>query len=154
MTGLHHFTSDALESALVDQVLGWQAEGEALSWFPNGEESGTLQHLYRLYAPFTGDHLFTLSKSEMQTARQAFGYVLEGIAGRALTESSNSSKPVYRFYKPESGSRYYTNSVEEANTVIARSLGNGYNLDNALGAGNLLTNGWGYQLEGIAFHAG
>lgn len=159
-TGLHHYTTEALEAALVDHVLGWNAEGESLHWFPNGTEnqpsetdSTSFQHLYRLYSPTTGDHLFTINKEEMMAASTVHGYVLEGRAGRAFSASTTATTPVYRFYKPLTGAHFYTNSAEEANNVITRSLGPGYDLDNSIGETDLLQEGWGYVLEGVAFFA-
>ena len=59
---------------------------------------------------------------------------------------------MHRFYHPEKDVHFFTASESEANGVIAKSIGNSYNLDNARGVLNLTDDGWGYIYEGVAWY--
>ena len=65
--------------------------------------------MYRLYNPYTGEHLYTSSASELSSLDRA-GWRYEGIGWYAPLESS---APVYRLYNP------YTTSQDEYNSLVA-----------------------------------
>ena len=78
---------------------------------------GTLRAvaMYRLYNPFTGEHLYTSSTDEL-TRLDRIGWNYEGIGWYAPEESST---PVYRLYNKYSGDHHYTTSLDEYNSLVA-----------------------------------
>lgn len=86
--------------------------------------------VFRLYNRRNGDHLFTVSSQEKDSALRN-GYISEGTGFYALFNPSTDYSPVYRFYYPRTGEHFYTANQNEANTVT-RS---------------------GFTGEGIAFYA-
>ena len=71
--------------------------------------------MYRLYNPYTGEHLYTSSASELSSLDRA-GWRYEGIGWYAPLESS---APVYRLYNPYTGDHHYTTSQDEYNSLVA-----------------------------------
>ncbi|WP_368018398.1 hypothetical protein [Olsenella sp. AGMB03486] len=67
--------------------------------------------MYRLYNPWSGEHLFTQNKSEADSLVR-LGWRDEGIAWKS---PSWSESPVYRLYNPYSGDHFYTMDVDEYN---------------------------------------
>ncbi len=67
--------------------------------------------MYRLYNPWSGEHLFTQNKSEVDSLVR-LGWRDEGIAWKS---PSWSESPVYRLYNPYSGDHFYTMDVDEYN---------------------------------------
>lgn len=64
--------------------------------------------VYRLYNPYSGEHLYTLSSSERDHL-SSIGWNYEGIGWYAPT----SGDSVYRLYNPYSGDHLYTTSSSE-----------------------------------------
>lgn len=64
---------------------------------------------YRLYNPYSGEHLFTQSFDEYNSLAR-IGWKQEGLAWNS-PKSSNT--PVYRLYNPYSGDHHYTTSWSE-----------------------------------------
>ncbi|MBB5868515.1 hypothetical protein F4553_001894 [Allocatelliglobosispora scoriae] len=87
--------------------------------------------LLRLYNPDSGDHLYTTSVTERDTAVARFGYTDEGVAGHVSATAATGTTPLLRLYNPDSGDHLYTASVTERDTAVAR---------------------FGYVDEGIACH--
>ena len=65
--------------------------------------------MYRLYNQWSGEHLFTLSKDEVDSLT-SIGWKYEGVAWQS---PSFSLDPVYRLYNPYSGDHFYTSDWSE-----------------------------------------
>ena len=65
--------------------------------------------MYRLYNPWSGEHLFTMNWDEV-TNLVSLGWKNEGIAWYS---PSFSHQPVYRLYNPYSGDHFYTGDKKE-----------------------------------------
>lgn len=65
--------------------------------------------LYRLYNPWTGEHLFSVNYGEVEKL-YPLGWVFEGIAASV---DLASGKPVYRLYNPWTGDHHYTTDLAE-----------------------------------------
>ena len=74
--------------------------------------------LYRLYNPWTGEHLFTTDAHEVQTLTP-LGWRYEGIIGQASMQEGTA---VYRLYNPTTGEHHYTTNLDE----VARCVANGW----------------------------
>ena len=96
--------------------------------FCNGGAGGTCNYtlsttfsegvtMYRLYNPYTGEHLYTSSTVE-RDARKADGWNYEGEAWRAPVKSKT---PVYRLYNPYApgGDHHYTTKWDEVEMLKA-----------------------------------
>ena len=66
--------------------------------------------VYRMFNPWTGEHLFTTSKAETQFVKNTLRWNYEGVAWYAPVTSRT---PVYRLYNPNGGEHHYTCSVVE-----------------------------------------
>ena len=89
----------------------------------------------------------------MLIGKPEWGYAYEGRSYQVSPTASDATpNELYRFYNPGRGIHFYSASESEANNVIAKSLGDGYTLENAKQEDNLLSNGWGYIYEGIAWY--
>lgn len=73
------------------------------------EAAESVMPTYRLYNPFSGEHLYTLSADE-KTNLVAVGWEDEGTCWYV---PSDSSVPVYRLYNPYNGEHLYTTDIEE-----------------------------------------
>ncbi len=71
-------------------------------------------NIYRLYNPYSGEHLFTTNDWERQYLA-SIGWDDEGIA---WTSPSSSGVPVYRLFNPYSGEHHYTSNLGERNYLI------------------------------------
>lgn len=71
--------------------------------------------MYRLYNPWTGEHLYTASEKEYSSL-PAYGWLAEGVAWTAPTKSQT---PVWRLYNPYApgGDHHYTASEQEYNQL-------------------------------------
>ncbi|MGN0287692.1 MAG: hypothetical protein ACI4B6_08500 [Atopobiaceae bacterium] len=69
--------------------------------------------MYRLYNQWSGEHLFTLSKDEVDSLT-SIGWKYEGVAWQSPI---GSDSPVYRLYNPYSGDHFYTSSENEYNSL-------------------------------------
>lgn len=86
--------------------------------------------VYRLVNS-NGDHLYTASESEKDSAVSSFGYTYEGVRFYAYKEAGNNLAPVYRLNNAN-GDHFYTIDEQEKSNSISLSR---------------------YKLEGIAFYA-
>ena len=150
--GVHFFTPSSQER---DNLIGkpeWGYRYEGIAYEAPGS-GGT--ELFRFFHRDKGYHFMTANSAEadMLIGKPEWGYAYEGRSYQVSpTESDATPNEVYRFYNPGRGIHFYSASESEANNVIAKSLGNGYTLDNAKQEDNLLSNGWGYIYEGIAWY--
>ena len=93
---------------------------------PAGGEVTDLVPMYRLYNPYTLEHLFTSSEWERDNLPNA-GWIYEGVAWNAPTEGA----PIYRLYNPYTDGHFYTASEEEIDTLLPL----GWKLDGAVSNG-------------------
>ena len=68
--------------------------------------------MYRLYNPWSGEHLYTSNLTEVSSCEKA-GWKYEGVAWYA---PKSSSTPVYRLYNKYTGDHHYTTSATEYDT--------------------------------------
>jgi hypothetical protein len=80
---------------------------------------GTTIPLFRLLNSKTGDHLYTTSVSERDSAIASFGYQSEGIAGYVFDSQAPGTTPLFRLLNPKTGDHFYTTSVSERDSAIA-----------------------------------
>lgn len=150
--GVHFFTPSSQER---DDLIGkpeWGYRYEGVAYEAPGS-GGT--ELFRFFHREKGYHFMTANSAEADTiiGKPEWGYAYEGRSYQVSpTQSEATPNEVYRFYNPGRGIHFYSASETEANNVIANSLGSGYTLDNAKQEDNLLSNGWGYIYEGIAWY--
>lgn len=70
--------------------------------------------MYRLYNPYTGEHLYTSSASERDKL-VPLGWKSEGIGWTA----PSSGEAVYRLYNPYTSDHHYTMSLEEVTNLVS-----------------------------------
>ena len=103
-------------------TLGWKKEG-IQSYQEEIEESETASalaagakasptYVYRLYNPWTGDHLYTASNAEV-TSQTRLGWEFESALFKGAEGDDPSSQPIYRLYNPWSGQHLMTASKDE-----------------------------------------
>ena len=149
---VHLYTNSYLErnvlSASSDS--GYRYEGIAYV----APKSGGIP-LHRFHNSEKGYHLLTSSDAEADSiiGNPGWGFSYEGRTyGVGTSKTANTPQEVYRFYNRNKGTHFYSSSVAESNSLIANSLGSGFDLSNSLGNDNLLSNGWGYIYEGVAWY--
>lgn len=71
--------------------------------------------LYRLYNPWTGEHLFTTDAEEHEHLARV-DWKDEGVTGKVATKEG---KPVHRLYNPTTGEHHYTPNADELKACIA-----------------------------------
>ena len=149
--GVHFFTPSVEErdNIILNDDWGYRYEGVA---YEAPSAGGT--ELFRFYNRDKGYHFMTANKDEADfITGQDWGYTYEGRSYQ-VSKTSTEATPneVYRFYNRDRGIHFYSASESEANNVILNSLGEGYNLSNAIKEDNLKPDGWGYIYEGIAWY--
>ena len=72
------------------------------------------QSMWRLYNPYTGEHLYTASTGE-RNALTEIGWQPEGVGWIAPTSSQT---PVYRLFNPYVDDHHYTTSVDECVALV------------------------------------
>src|SRR5262249_5611002 len=75
--------------------------------------------LYRLFNPTSGDHFYTTSAAERDSAVASFGYQNEGIAGYVFASQAAGTTPLYRLLNTVNGDHFYTTSAAERDSDIA-----------------------------------
>jgi serine/threonine protein kinase len=75
--------------------------------------------MYRMVSVTTGDHFYTMSNIERNTAVAADGYRSEGIAYYAFNSPVAYSTPLYRLVSTTSGHHFYTTSAAERDRAVA-----------------------------------
>lgn len=75
--------------------------------------NATHANMYRVYNPYSGEHLFTTDLNEAYVL-SAKGWRWEGVGWVVPTVSKN---PVYRLYNPYSGDHHYTLDLNEYKTL-------------------------------------
>lgn len=74
--------------------------------------ANTLQPVYRVYNPNSGEHLHTLNGGEKDSL-MSIGWVYEGISMQIDGSGSN----LYRAYNPNSGEHFYTKDSKEIDKI-------------------------------------
>lgn len=77
-------------------------------------KNGTVQYMYRLYNPNSGEHFYTASETERRNVIEA-GWKDEGVGWIA---PKHSSTPVYRLYNKNGGEHHYTTKKSELNMLV------------------------------------
>lgn len=98
-----------------DSAIALSEEQPAAAEAKAVEEKVTPVQLWRLYNPYSGEHLYTLSQNE-RNILASMGWVDEG--GAWVSPNSSTIK-IYRLYNPNSGDHHYTMSLNEYNTLGA-----------------------------------
>jgi len=151
--GVHFFTPSTAERDNIITKPEWGYEYEGVA-YKAPTDIGT--QLYRFYNENKGYHFMTASKEEADvlTGKPEWGYRYEGRSYKVTQEETpQTTNEVHRFYNPDKGIHFYSASDAEANNVISNSLGSGFDISNALQENDLLSYGWGYIYEGVAWYA-
>ena len=77
------------------------------------QASDASRAMYRLYNPYSGEHLYTQNVLELNTLCN-IGWIYEGFS---WSTPNKSAKPVYRLYNPNNGDHHYTMSTNECNVL-------------------------------------
>ncbi len=77
--------------------------------------TGSLQKMFRLYNPNSGEHFYTAAEHERNVLLDA-GWKYEGVGWKAPVKSA---WPVYRLYNANAGDHHYTTSAAERDHLIA-----------------------------------
>ena len=85
--------------------------------------------LYRLWKPEVGDHVYTTSEEERDTAVSALGYRSEGVACYVFDWSAPGTTPLYRLAHRQVNDHLYTTSEWDRDQAVSD---------------------WNYRLEGVA----
>ena len=90
--------------------------------------------VYEVYDATYGDHFYTTSETEKNTAKSAYGYTNEKIAFYAFSQLQEGLElaPIYRLYNSALTDHFYTASETEKDTAVASH---------------------GYVYESVAFYA-
>ena len=83
-------------------------------YIAESEAANATTTLYRLYNPWTHEHLFTTDKAEYDTLVAA-GWTGEGNAGMVAVKQG---KGVYRLYNPYTGEHHYTTDENEVAACV------------------------------------
>lgn len=83
---------------------------------PTGSEDFYALHaMYRLYNPYTHEHLFTTDAAEKDNL-VSLGWNFEGITGRVYMHGEKGG--VYRLYNPTTGEHHYTTKEDEVAACV------------------------------------
>ena len=77
---------------------------------PDTEEFYALHTMYRLYNPYTHEHLFTTDATEKDNL-VSLGWRFEGTVGKVYMHGEKGG--VYRLYNPTTGEHHYTTKEDE-----------------------------------------
>jgi hypothetical protein len=79
------------------------------------DDSDSLQNIYRLYNPYSGEHLYTADLAEAK-GLVGYGWAWEGVG---WVSSTSSGDAVIRLYNPYNGEHLYTLSESEASFLAS-----------------------------------
>ena len=79
------------------------------------EKMDSLNAMYRMYNPYSGEHFYTADPDERLGLMQ-YGWDYEGVGWYAPV---TSDIPVYRLYNPNQGLHHYTTSLIEKDTLVS-----------------------------------
>lgn len=117
--GDHFYTTSAVERDNAIETHGYADEGVACHVFhraaaPAPDDPAPF---YRLYARWNGDHFYTTSQSEADTAIRG-GYTSEGVACPIHLTGGSTRVPLYRLYARWNGDHFYTTNAAERDSAI------------------------------------
>ena len=81
----------------------------------NNEDFYALHAMYRLYNPYTHEHLFTTDAAEKDNL-VSLGWNFEGITGKVYMHGEKGG--VYRLYNPNTGEHHYTTKEDEVAACV------------------------------------
>ncbi len=114
-TGVHFYTSDAVERNAVQELSNFSFEGA--SYKSIDPLIGGSVPVYRFLNQETGVHLYTVSEVEREATESLSNYSFEGEAFFAYATEAEGSIPIYRFFNSNTGAHFYTPSVVERDSV-------------------------------------
>ena len=106
------------DTSTVPSVSAGEGASDSTSLSGDVSTPASTSALYRLYNPWTGEHLFTTDAHEVQTLIP-LGWRYEGIVEQVSMQEGTA---VYRLYNPNTGEHHYTTSLDE----VARCVANGW----------------------------
>jgi hypothetical protein len=131
-TGDHFYTTSGVERDNAVANLGFADEGIACYVLtapqPNAaplyrlrriSDPGAPVPLFRLLKPTNGDHFYTVSAAEQNSAVSVFGYKAEGIACLVYAKPRAGTVPFFRLLSRQNGDHFYTRARAEADNAIA-----------------------------------
>jgi hypothetical protein len=127
----HFYTSNPNDEFI--QENGFVLEGPVFKLFKSSANVPGTVDIYRLFKGIIGDHFFTTSGAEKDSAARD-GYVYEGVVGKAYSQPGPDRVEVVRYFRPSTGEHFYTTTIEDSQRE------------------GWLT-GLGYVKEGTAFYA-
>lgn len=89
--------------------------GDTAAAAPASDDSDSLQNIYRLYNPYSGEHLYTADLAEAK-GLVGYGWAWEGVG---WVSSTSSGDAVIRLYNPYNGEHLYTLSESEASFLAS-----------------------------------
>lgn len=98
-----------------ESALAPSAEDDVTSMAPAADTSDSAQNVYRLYNPYSGEHLYTADLSEAKRI-VGYGWRWEGVG---WVSSTSTGDPVIRLYNPYNGEHLYTTSEGEASNLVS-----------------------------------
>ncbi|TDL15780.1 hypothetical protein BD410DRAFT_796054 [Rickenella mellea] len=121
VTGKHLYTTSFGEMVTALQHSGYAFESTSAFVFHPQIPSTSTVPFFRLYNPTSGDHFFTTSESEVESAISNSGYTFQNIAASVYPTKICNSTSLFRLYNSFSGDHFYTTSATERDTAIAIS---------------------------------
>ncbi|KAJ7817791.1 hypothetical protein B0H13DRAFT_1606113, partial [Mycena leptocephala] len=79
--------------------------------------------LYRMYSGANFDHFYTTSASEVITAVENDGYVLEGVSAAVFPTQQGTTLPLYRLHSAGTHDHFYTSIANDRDFLTTN---NGY----------------------------
>jgi hypothetical protein len=92
------------------------------------QNNSSVQNIYRLYNPSTGEHLYTSDANEEHTLVTSHGWRSENVGWIAPTASVPDVTPVYRLYNPGLDNHLYTSDTNEIRVLTSSQ---GWVMDNS-----------------------
>ncbi|KAF7351969.1 hypothetical protein MVEN_01159000 [Mycena venus] len=105
--------------------------------------------LYRMYNGAAFDHFYTTSASEVITAVENDGYVLEGVSAAVFPTQQGTTLPLYRLYSAGAHDHFYT-SVANRDSAPAVAFTDEMNHRTNPVERDFFTTNNGYKWEGTA----
>lgn len=102
-------------------VSGYEYEGVGFEALKDNSSYPAAIPVYEVYDSTNGDHFYTTSQAEKDTAKSAYGYTNEKIAFYAFSELQEGLDliPLYRLYNSILTDHFYTSSATEKDVAVA-----------------------------------
>jgi ribosomal protein L33 len=115
--GYHFYSNVPSEQFIAITKVGYRTEIPAGYNVNVAQVEGSVP-VYRMVHPLTGDHFYTTSTNERDTAINIVRYKDEGVAYYVMPAAGSGLVPVYRLVHPLTGDHFYTTSTNERDTAI------------------------------------